>query len=76
MKSIDINLAILIWAISWNMEDLVDQVFERTSLITQWPSSTMIAAIFFTELAERKIAENMTWSRHISGDMRSTLYFD
>ena len=79
MKFIDISLAILIWAISWNVEDLVDHkvvVFERTSLITQWPSSTMIAAIFFTKLAERKIAENMTWLRHILGDMRSTLYFD
>jgi hypothetical protein len=36
MKSNDINLAILIWAISWNVEDLVNHkivVFERTSLM-------------------------------------------
>jgi hypothetical protein len=36
MKSNDINLAILIWAISWNVEDLINHkivVFERTSLM-------------------------------------------
>jgi hypothetical protein len=36
MKSIDINLAILIWVISWNVEDLINHkvlVFERTSLM-------------------------------------------
>ena len=36
MKSIDINLAILVWAISWNVEDLINHkavVFERTSLM-------------------------------------------
>ena len=46
MKSIDINLAILIWAISWNVEELINHkavVFERTSLMLSEEDSSKLA---------------------------------